>query len=77
MRGTDACIDIEATKALVHWKSLFAERVAAGARRLAAESGQPEHVTLAHYQQAAQTAIRSLSAAIRGGGASSGADKAA
>lgn len=61
-------IDIEAAKALVYWKSRFAAEVAAEARRLAAESSQPEHVTLSHYRQAAQLAVHSLSAAIRDGG---------
>jgi hypothetical protein len=57
-------IDIEAAKALVYWKSLFADEVVARARRLAAESNQPEHVTLTHYRQAAQIAVRSLPNAI-------------
>ncbi len=57
-------IDIEAAKAPIYWKSLFADEVAARARRLAAESGQPERVTLSHYRQAAQIAIRSLPAVI-------------
>jgi hypothetical protein len=47
---------VEAAKALVDWKSRFADEVAAGARRLAVESSQPEHATLAHYRQAAQFA---------------------
>jgi hypothetical protein len=64
----DLRIDIEAAKALVHWKSLFADEVAARARRLAAESGQSEHVTLSDYRQAAQIAARSLQAAILDGG---------
>ena len=63
-------IDVEAAKALVDWKSRFAAEVAAGARRLAAESSQPELVTLAHYRQAAQLAVRSLAAAIVDGGPS-------
>jgi hypothetical protein len=61
-------IDIDAAKALVYWKSLFADEVAARARRLAAESGEPEHVTLTHYRQAAQIAVHSLPAAILDGG---------
>jgi hypothetical protein len=61
-------IDIEAAKALIYWKSLFADEVAAQARRLAAESGQPERVTVTHYRQAAEIAARSLPAAIRDGG---------
>ena len=73
----DSRIDIEAAKALIYWKSLFADEVAAGARRLAAESSQPERVTLAHYRQAAQMAVRSLSAAILDGGPSSDDHKAA
>ena len=63
-------VDVEAAKALVDWKSRFADEVAAGARRLAVESGQPEHVTLVHYRQAAQLAVRSLAAAIVDGGPS-------
>jgi hypothetical protein len=63
----DIRIDIEAAKALVYWKSLFADEVAARARRLAAESSQPGHVTLAHYRQAAQLAVRSLPVVIRDG----------
>jgi hypothetical protein len=61
-------IDVEAAKALVYWKSLFADEVAARARRLAAESSEPGHVTLMHYRQAAQSAVRSLPAAILDGG---------
>jgi hypothetical protein len=57
-------IDVEAAKALVHWKSRFADEVAARARRLAAESGQPKRVTLAHYRRAAQVTVASLAAAI-------------
>jgi len=64
----DLRIDMDAAQALVYWKSLFADEVAARARRLAAESGQPEHVTLSHYRQAAQIAARSLSSAILDGG---------
>ena len=67
----DIRIDLEAAKALIHWKSLFADEVAAKARQLAAESNLPERVTLSHYRQAAQAALRSLSAAIRDGGPSS------
>ncbi len=66
--NTDVRIDIEAAKALIYWKSLFAEEVVVRARRLAAESSEPERVTLSHYRQAAQIAVRSLPAAIRGGG---------
>jgi hypothetical protein len=61
-------IDIDAAKALVYWKSLFADEVVARARRLAAESSQPGHVTLTHYRQAAQIAARSLPTVILQGG---------
>jgi hypothetical protein len=60
-------IDVEAAKALIHWKSLFADEVATRARQLAAESNQPDRVTLAHYRQAAQVAVCSLPLAIRKG----------
>ena len=63
-------IDVEAARALIDWKARFADEVVAGARRLAVESSQPEHVTLAHYRQAAQLAVRSLAAAIVDGGPS-------
>jgi hypothetical protein len=39
----DLRMDVEAAQALVDWKSRFADEVAAGARRLAVESSQPEH----------------------------------
>ena len=54
---------LDAAKALIHWKSLFADEVAAHAKRLAAESSDPSRVTLAHYRQAAQTAVQFLPAA--------------
>jgi hypothetical protein len=61
-------IEIEAARALVYWKSLFAEEVVSRARRLAAESNQPGHVTLSHFRQAAEIAARSLPAVILQGG---------
>jgi hypothetical protein len=70
-------IDVEAARALVDWKSRFADETAAQARRLAAESSRPRQVTLAHYRQAALLAVRSLSAAILAGGPSSGDHEAA
>ena len=70
-------IDVEAAKALVDWTSRFADEVATEARRLAAESSQPEHVTLSHFRQAAQLAVRSLSAALSDGGPSGGDHQAA
>ncbi|MBI3465900.1 MAG: hypothetical protein HY000_23025 [Planctomycetes bacterium] len=69
-------IDVEAAKALINWKSLFADEVATRARRLAADSGG-ERVTLLHYRQAAQMAICSLSAAILDGGTSGEGQKVA
>jgi hypothetical protein len=69
--GTAIRIDVEAAMALVHWKARFADEVAARARWLAAESGQPERVTLAHYRQAVPLAVRSLEAAILDGGPAS------
>jgi hypothetical protein len=73
----DIRIDIDAAKALVYWKSLFAAEVVARAKRLAAESGQPEHVTLSHYRQAVQLALRSLPTLIRDGEPSSDDHKVA
>jgi hypothetical protein len=73
----DLRIDVEAARALIHWKSLFANEVAVQARRLAAPSSEPERVTLSHYRQAAEIAVNSLSAAIRDGGPSHDGQKAA
>lgn len=75
--ATDILIEMEAAKALVRWKSLFADEVAAHARRIAKESPRPRRVTLMHYRQAAQIALRSLSAAVLDGGTSDGDQKAA
>lgn len=74
---TDIRIDVEAARPLIEWKSRFADQVAAHARQFAAESGQPEHVTLSHYRQAAQIAVRSLETAILDGRGSSDDQKAA
>ena len=57
-------IDIEAAKALTLWKAQFAEEVCQRAKSLAAQTAQPELVTLSQYRQAAQVALQSLSAAI-------------
>jgi hypothetical protein len=74
----DFCIDVAAAKALVRWKSLFADEVAESARRLAAsESGRPQRITLSHYRQAAQSAMHKLAAAILEGGTGSDDQKAA
>jgi hypothetical protein len=73
----DIRIDVEAAKALIDWKSSFANEVAANARRLVARSGRTGHVTLSHYRQAARIAIRSLSAAILDEGESSDDQKGA
>ena len=57
-------IEIEAAKALAAWKFQFAEEVDRQAERLAAESGQPQLVTVTHYRQAAVLAVQSLASAI-------------
>ena len=57
-------IDVEAAKALIAWKSRFADEVCEGATLLAAQSGDPNSVTLSHYRQAALIALQSLSGAI-------------
>ncbi|HEY2252554.1 MAG TPA: hypothetical protein VGH74_15885 [Planctomycetaceae bacterium] len=73
----DVRIDVEAAKALIGWKSLFADEVVACARQLAAETSQPKRVTLSHYRRAALMAVRSLSAAILDEGTSSDDQQAA
>jgi hypothetical protein len=73
----DIRIDVEAVRALIDWKSRFADEVASHARQFAAESGQPARVTLSHYRQAAQIAVRSLETAILDGRGSSDDQKAA
>jgi hypothetical protein len=61
---TESRIDIEAVKALIRWKSLFADEVAQGAKRLAMESGEQACITISHYRRAAQLAIGSLSGVL-------------
>ena len=73
----DLRIDVEAAKALLHWKSLFVDQVTAHARRIVAESSHPDHITLLEYREAAQVAVHSLMAAILEQGAYSGDQKAA
>jgi len=70
-------IDVEAARALVRWKSLFAKEVTVRARQLAAESSEPNRVTLAHCQQAVQSVASSLSATLLDGGDRSGDRKIA
>jgi hypothetical protein len=58
-------IDVEAAEALAQWKAQFATEVCERAKRLAAESGHPDSVTLSHYRMAAKIALQSLSGAIQ------------
>ena len=58
---TDVRIDVEAAEALISWKSMFADEVAAQARRLAADSGKSGSVTSAHYQAGRSDSGSSLS----------------
>ena len=62
--GKQVRIDADAARALIGWKSMFADEVCAGAKRLAAQSADPNSVTLSHYRQAARIALQSLSDAI-------------
>jgi hypothetical protein len=72
-----AKIDVEAAKALAEWKSLFATEVCERAKRLAAQSGHPESVTLSHFRMAAKMALQVLSGAIHREHESDGEQKAA
>lgn len=60
-------IELSATKALRHWNSLFVGEVMSQARKLAANSSHSETVTLLHYRQAAQIALKTLSVEILDG----------
>lgn len=70
-------IEVEAAKALAQWKAMFAEEISRHAKRLAAGSDRPQFVTVAHYRQAAQLALKSLSAVIADGVDSDGSRRAA
>jgi len=70
-------IDVEAAKALNRWKARLASEICERAKRLAAQSGHPDSVTLSHYRQVAESALQSLSAAIREEAASDGRQEAA
>ncbi len=72
-----AMIDVEAAKELIQWKSLFATEVCERAKRLAAQSGHPDCVTLSHYRMAAKMALQVLSDAIQGERQSDGEQEAA
>jgi hypothetical protein len=58
-------IETAAAKALAEWKAFFAQQVCKRAKQLASQSDQPQLITLSHFRQAAETALQSLSAAIR------------
>ena len=72
-----ARIDVEAAKALAEWKSLFAAEVCERAKRLAAQSGRPDSVTLSHYRTAATMALQVVSDAIINGDRESDGDQEA
>jgi hypothetical protein len=72
-----ARIDAEAAKVLAEWKSLFAAEVCERAKRLAAQSGHPDSVTLSHYRMAAKMALQVLAVAIQGEQKSHGEQEAA
>jgi hypothetical protein len=72
-----ARIDAEAARALAEWKSLFATEVCERAKRLAAQSGHPDSVTLSHFRMAAKVALQVLSGAIHGEQGSDGEQEAA
>lgn len=66
-RSEAVWIEVEAAQALAQWKAMFAEEASMHAKRLAAGSDRPQFVTVAHYRQAAQLALKSLSAVIADG----------
>lgn len=72
MASEEVRIELEAAKALTQWKAQFAREVGALAKRLAAQSGQPNMITLSQYRQAARIALQSLSEAINDETASDG-----
>jgi hypothetical protein len=59
-RLQSAQVEVTAAKMLVGWTSEFAENVHREARRLAAQSGQPQRITASQYRHAAVTALQSL-----------------
>jgi hypothetical protein len=56
-------VEVQAALALAEWKSLFAEAVCAGAKKLAKRDASST-ITLAHYHEAAGIALISLTNAI-------------
>ena len=55
---------VAAAKKLTEWKHVFSCELREKAKQLAIQSGQPDLITLTHYQQAARTALRKLADAI-------------
>jgi hypothetical protein len=63
-RSLQIRIDVDAARALAHWKTQFASDVSRHAMQIAAEAGSPSVVSLAHFQAAAKLALAELAAAI-------------
>lgn len=57
-------IDVDAVKALVHWKALFVDEISKQAKQIAIEDGSPNRISVEHYKQAADFAIQKLSVEI-------------
>ena len=70
-------IQTDAAKALAEWKALFAAEVTQHAKTLAKNCDKPGVITLAHYQAAAQSALKSLAAAIQDSSSHDGDQEAA
>lgn len=60
----DVRVEVEAVKSLVLWKAKFAEEVIDRANQLAANSSNPQIVTVQHYRLAAQIVLEKFSASI-------------
>ncbi len=77
MKKNDFRINVDAARALIDWRSRLADEIVARARLLAADSDQPNIVTLSHYRKAARIAAQSLLDAILDEETSNGDQEAA
>lgn len=70
-------LNTEAAKALAEWKAVFSAEVIRQAKLLAQKSDAPGVITLAHYREAALSAVQSLANVIQDADSHDGRQKAA
>ncbi|OYP29972.1 hypothetical protein [Rhodopirellula sp. MGV] len=70
-------IEADALHALAEWKAAFAENVASKAKEIAQSDSDSNRITLQHYRQAAEFALKQLASKIQDSDSSDGTQEAA